>query len=247
MNYNIDHHFNVDVAIKYGIDEAIVFNHMLFWITHNMANETNYHDKDYWTYNSSNALVTIFPYWSRKKINRIINNMCDEGLLRKGNFNKSTYDRTLWYALGENGKSIVQNSPIHWTKLTNGSSKNDQPIPYNDSDNKTYIKESIKEKSSHYGEYNHVLLTDEQYNSLLYKYGDTLDDHIKILDEYIETSGKKYKNHSLVIQKWVHERFLKEQENNKGLPSWYSNTKQTKADDELLNKALELQKNLGGN
>lgn len=64
-----------------------------------------------------------------------------------------------------------------------------------------------------YGEYKHVLLTDKEHTHLLDLYGDSLDEHIKILDEYIETSGKKYKNHSLVIQKWVHDEWMKRNKN----------------------------------
>lgn len=71
-------------------------------------------------------------------------------------------------------------------------------------------KQNTKEQSKHkYGEYQHVLLTDKEHTHLIELYGDSLDEHIKILDEYIETSGKKYKNHSLVIQKWVHDEWMK--------------------------------------
>ena len=52
-----------------------------------------------------------------------------------------------------------------------------------------------------HGEYKHVLLTDEEYELLKDKV-DNRDKWIKILDEAIETKGYKYKNHSLVIQKW---------------------------------------------
>lgn len=72
-------------------------------------------------------------------------------------------------------------------------------------------KDSVLDKSKQtkhkYGEYHHVLLDDNQYEHLKELYGDDLEGHIKILDEYLETSGKKYKNHSLVIQKWVHDRY----------------------------------------
>lgn len=64
-----------------------------------------------------------------------------------------------------------------------------------------------KQTKHKYGEYHHVLLDDNQYEHLKDLYGDDLEGHIKILDEYLETSGKKYKNHSLVIQKWVHDRY----------------------------------------
>ena len=80
-------------------------------------------------------------------------------------------------------------------------------------DNNKVINNKINTKlevSKHkYGEYQHVLLTDKEYTHLLDLYGDSLNEHIKILDEYIETSGKKYKNHSLVIQKWVHDEWMK--------------------------------------
>lgn len=64
-------------------------------------------------------------------------------------------------------------------------------------------KEEVRKHK--YGEYQHVLLTDKEHTHLLELYGSSLDEHIKILDEYIETSGKNYKNHSLVLQKWVHD------------------------------------------
>ena len=71
-------------------------------------------------------------------------------------------------------------------------------------------KPNTNKQSKHkYGEYQHVLLTDKEHTHLIDLYGDSLDEHIKILDEYIETSGKKYKNHSLVIQKWVHDEWMK--------------------------------------
>lgn len=87
-------------------------------------------------------------------------------------------------------------------------------------DNNTVINNTFNNKKDvythkhKYGEYQHVLLTDKEHTHLVELYGSSLDEHIKILDEYIETSGKKYKNHSLVIQKWVHERYLKDHKNN---------------------------------
>jgi predicted phage replisome organizer len=70
-----------------------------------------------------------------------------------------------------------------------------------------------------FGEYHHVLLTEDEYERLKNLYGGykQVEEHIKILDEYIETSGKKYKNHCLVIQRWVHERYLKEHKNNENV------------------------------
>ena len=54
-----------------------------------------------------------------------------------------------------------------------------------------------------YGEYKNILLTDDQNKKLKNKFPTTYNYQIKNLDEYIETSGKKYKNHYLVILKWA--------------------------------------------
>ena len=94
------------------------------------------------------------------------------------------------------------------------------PINENVKDNNKVINNKFNNKKDiytpkhKYGEYSHVLLTDKEHTHLLDLYGDSLDEHIKILDEYIETSGKKYKNHSLVIQKWVHDEWTKRNKNN---------------------------------
>lgn len=53
-----------------------------------------------------------------------------------------------------------------------------------------------------YGEYSHVLLNDEDLEKLKTRFND-FENRIKRLDEYIEMSGKKYKNHYLTILKWA--------------------------------------------
>lgn len=93
------------------------------------------------------------------------------------------------------------------------------PSEKNFLDNNTSINNAFNNKKDvythkhKYGEYQHVLLTDKEHTHLVELYGSSLDEHIKILDEYIETSGKNYKNHSLVLQKWVHDEWMKRNKN----------------------------------
>ena len=101
----------------------------------------------------------------------------------------------------------------HGVTLKDNAEIRDKSIENRDKD-KDICFDLTKPTKHKYGEYHHVLLDDNQYERLKKLYGDSLDEHIRILDEYIETSGKKYKNHSLVIQKWVHERYLKDHKNN---------------------------------
>lgn len=59
-----------------------------------------------------------------------------------------------------------------------------------------------KPKRTRRGEYNHVLLTDEEYQKLQKEYGNA-DELIRFLDEYKEMKGYKCKNDYLAIKKWV--------------------------------------------
>lgn len=62
-------------------------------------------------------------------------------------------------------------------------------------------KKPVKHK---YGEYNHVLLTDPEYEKLCKDFGEDIAKRaITYLDEAIEMKGYKYKSHNLAIRKWV--------------------------------------------
>ena len=60
-----------------------------------------------------------------------------------------------------------------------------------------------KHSKHKYGQYNHVLLDDEQYNKLVSSLGEKEAQRmINTLDEGIELKGYTYKNHYLAIIKW---------------------------------------------
>ena len=102
----------------------------------------------------------------------------------------------------------IQNVGLHNVGLQDVCLQNVGTYKYTNKPNTNKLNTN-KQSKHKYGEYQHVLLTDKEHTHLIELYGDSLDEHIKILDEYIETSGKKYKNHSLVIQKWVHDEWMK--------------------------------------
>lgn len=119
---------------------------------------------------------------------------------------------------------------------------------YKDTNKPNTNKLNTNKQSKHkYGEYSHVLLTDKEHTHLLDLYGDSLDEHIKILDEYIETSGKKYKNHSLVIQKWVHDEWMKRNKDKPiTLDSKFYTEQNTKTDKEVQDEFNRLRAQLFG-
>lgn len=61
--------------------------------------------------------------------------------------------------------------------------------------------DSGKPQKHKHGEFNHVLLTDDEYSKLCKDYGqDIADKYIQKVDEYCEMKGKSYKNYNLAIR-----------------------------------------------
>ena len=102
------YHFDGDVAEKYGTDCAVFIAHMQYWIAKNAANERHFYEDRYWTYNSLSALERLFPFWSRRQIERIIRDLKKAGVLLVGHYSKNAYDRTTFYAIDESRLPIYQ-------------------------------------------------------------------------------------------------------------------------------------------
>lgn len=142
----MEHHFSVEFAEQYGMLEAVLMNHLQFWIKKNKANGTNYFDGTYWTYNSVRALHELFPYVSERKVRNALKHLEDEGIIATGNYNKSAYDRTMWYAITEKGHSIMQFCKMETSEKENARCEKVTPIPNNNADIKQII-EYLNEKA----------------------------------------------------------------------------------------------------
>ena len=97
----VEYHFRAELAAEYGVDGAIFLHCMAFWTAKNRANGRHFHEGRYWTYNTMKALTELFPFWSRRQIERIVAGLKEAGALLTGNFSEDKTDRTLWYALGD--------------------------------------------------------------------------------------------------------------------------------------------------
>lgn len=201
------HMFNVKVAEKYGIEEAILFQNIAHWVEVNRSRESNFINGRYWTFNTANGFRKIFPYMSAKKIQRVLKKLEECGLIITGNYNETPYNRTKWYTLSDIGESVAfddcngQDLPFEKTKMSN---ENGQKCPIyinNNIDNNllntnintdinTYIKggESIKAIVEYL---NQVCGTNYRYQSAKtqslikarLKEGFSLDDFRSVIDK----------------------------------------------------------------
>ena len=98
--------FNVTLAKAYGVDGAILLHHLAFWVYRNEVNKKNYHEGEYWTYNSHKAYTELFPMWNAAKVKRILRKLEEQGAIKVGNFNKAKFDRTNWYTITDNVRKV---------------------------------------------------------------------------------------------------------------------------------------------
>lgn len=98
------HSFDINLASEYGIHQAVIIHHFQHWIMINKRLKRNFIDGRTWSYQTIKEIAANFPYLSIKQIERIIIKLVDLKVLIKGNYNKSAYDRTIWYAFNDEEK-----------------------------------------------------------------------------------------------------------------------------------------------
>lgn len=101
------HVLDITIARLVGTNAALILENLSYWCEHNAANNANLHDGHYWTYNSTKAFAELFPYMTVNVIRHALKKLKDEGLILTGNYNKSAYDRTMWYTLTEKAETIL--------------------------------------------------------------------------------------------------------------------------------------------
>lgn len=95
----MNHSFSIEVAVQYGMAEAVLIENLRFWITKNAANGQHFYEGRFWTYNSARAYAELFPYLSEDKIQRTLKKLEQAGAVLTGSFHENRYDRTRWYSL----------------------------------------------------------------------------------------------------------------------------------------------------
>lgn len=155
MKYQIDS----EVAELVGVNAAIIFENIAYWVRKNIANEVNIHDGNVWTYNSMRAYEELIPFLSHKQIRIAIDKLKENGLIVTGNYNKNKMDKTQWYALTPQGQRLAEiklsnnidaicpTTPTEAPFNTNGFAQKGKAIPkINQLENISLKKEKYKKE-----------------------------------------------------------------------------------------------------
>ena len=94
-------HFDGAVAEMYGVDGAVFISRLQFWSKRTPPTTGTITKAD-----TGRTIVCVpwkklFPFWSRRQIERIVKNLKDKGVLLTANYARDSHDRTLFYALDE--------------------------------------------------------------------------------------------------------------------------------------------------
>lgn len=153
-------------------------------------------------------------HWGRERVRRYLDSLQEEGMIVRESDTHKTLITIVNYEVYQGG--CVTNDATDSTTNTSTNEPQtshkratDEPQTSINKNNKEINKNDKNEKEVKkiYGEFKHVRLTEDERERLDIDFGvEQALDMIKILDEYIETSGKKYKNHNLVLRGWVLER-----------------------------------------
>lgn len=105
MNTN----FSEQLWIDFDLEIEFFLRYLVGWLVYNAAKDKpeqrNFHEGQYWSYNSYPEYSKLLPGFSQKQIRTITARAIKGGLLVIGHFNKKKYDNTNWYTLTEKGWS----------------------------------------------------------------------------------------------------------------------------------------------
>ncbi len=155
-----------ELAVKIGLNEAIVLQQLHYWL----IKSTNIRDDKKWIYNSIREWQEQFPFWSVDTIRRALNRLINSGIVIKGEYSKTSFDKTTWYTINYDvleeklgkgsAKSIyakcingcMQNAQMDVCKMHKPIPENNINIPENNINNNNINNKEEEEEICYYND-----------------------------------------------------------------------------------------------
>lgn len=101
-----NHSFDTGIANKLGINAAVIYNHIIYWLRINAAKGNNILEGKVWMYETQTDIAKCLDYLTVEEVKKAIVKLLNAGLIIKENFNKNPFDKTNWYTTSN--QSIFQ-------------------------------------------------------------------------------------------------------------------------------------------
>lgn len=95
---SLHHSFDISLAKRFGIQEAILIHHFSHWIKLNRTRRKNFREGRTYTYMTYQEISDHFGYLTYDQVRRTIEKLCHSNILLKGNFNSLPSDNTIWFS-----------------------------------------------------------------------------------------------------------------------------------------------------
>lgn len=147
--------FDVELATKFGLNNAIFLQDLAFWIEFNRKRDKAFRDGRYWTYSTMEEISERHPYWTKNQVRHIIDTCKKNGWIFVEHYDQSNYNRRNWYSIRDDIMSIISfghdDFPItecdtEHSEVGNISHRSDLCINSNNIDKKKLNKNMNKEE-----------------------------------------------------------------------------------------------------
>lgn len=99
-----------EIAKDVGVEEAMMFQNIYFWVNKNKNKTDHFHEGVYWMYCTVREFTEKYSFWTEAQIKRILGNLIKKDYIKSGEFNKWNPDRTKWYTLSEKGVAMMNSN-----------------------------------------------------------------------------------------------------------------------------------------
>jgi len=129
--------FNPDYATKYGLQQSVVLQYIIWWVLHNQMKGKNFRDGRHWTFNSVRALSREFPFLTPKQVRKCLQDLEKDGAILVASYNKMRADRTKWYSISDTLMLDIRKNKTYklWLQKHLPQRANQYQFEYNNNNN----------------------------------------------------------------------------------------------------------------
>jgi len=106
----MNHILNVSLAQRLGIHAALILRYIRDEVWENQSNGVHYYTGRYWMRCSQMMFTAAMPYMHKSTVRRVLERLMNQGIIMRGEFGSSRFDRTSWYALTQYGERLMTGS-----------------------------------------------------------------------------------------------------------------------------------------
>lgn len=102
--------FSAGIAKRYGVVAAVLAEYIWREVKQNEYHNKHCYAGHIWIRSSKLMFTAAMPYLSKSMVNKGLQKLIKYGVIVKGEFNQSRFDRTLWYTFTSFGKKLMEES-----------------------------------------------------------------------------------------------------------------------------------------